>query len=333
MPPHDDDGARVPPPRPSRGHQPSFSAALLDAIYHSLEADAEARSSTEARRTRTPASSSPAQRTPLPSRRRTTPEQSPSRSSVRSPRLQRTPRPCRVRPDPQPHSNGSLHLPPPLPPPHPHESSSTAERRAADAEKKRGRRRKSKRTAKAAPFACLLNALLCNRSPARSVDHTPRATAAASFAAAPEPASARSILSSRASRRESAATGGILTPARRAVRFSPVATVVGDERGHGGPAGAVGTAPTGLRDAGAEMARAKESAAEAERRVEELLRALGVADERERAKDSSESSSDLFELENLPVFQDRDTEMPRSRTAAGDGDSAGLLARPRPRVA
>ncbi|XP_066320729.1 protein BIG GRAIN 1-like B [Miscanthus floridulus] len=325
MPPHDDD-ARVPPPRPSRGHQPSFSAALLDAIYHSLEADAEARSSTEARRTRTP--SSPARRTPLPSRRRPTPEQSPSRSSVRSPRLQKTPRPCRVRPDPQPNSNGSLLLPPPLPPPHPHEPS-TGDRRVADAEMKRGRRKSKRTTAKAAQFACLLNALLCNRRPARSVDHTPRATAtaAASFAAAPEPTSARSILSSRASRRESAATGGILNPARRAVRFSPVATVVDDEHGHG----VVGTAPTGLRDAGAEMARAKESAAEAERRVEELLRALGVADERERAKESSESSSDLFELESLAAFEDRDTEMPRSRTAAGDG--AGLLAQPQPRVA
>jgi hypothetical protein len=103
---------------------------------------------------------------------------------------------------------------------------------------------------------------------------------------------------------ESAATGVILTPARRAVRFSPVATVVDDEHGHG----VVGTAPTGLRDAGAEMARAKESAAEAERKVEELLRALGVADELERAKESSESSSDLFELEGLPAFQDRDNQ-------------------------
>nr|AGT16672.1 conserved hypothetical protein [Saccharum hybrid cultivar R570] len=325
MPSHDD-GARVPPPRPSRGHQPSFSAALLDAIYHSLEDDAEARSSTEARRTRTrtpSSSSSPARQTPLPSRRRPTPEQSPSRSSARSPRLQRTPRPWRVRPDPQPNPNSSLLLPPPLPPPHPHEPS-TGDRRAADAEKTRSRRKSKRTTAKAAPFACLLNALLCNRRPvrARSVDHTPRATAAA-----PEPASARSILSSRASRMESAATGVILTPARRAVRFSPVATVVDDEHGHG----VVGTAPTGLRDAGAEMARAKESAAEAERKVEELLRTLGVADELERAKESSESSSDLFELEGLPAFQDRDTEMPRYRTAAGDG--AGLLARPRPRVA
>lgn len=313
MPPHD--GARAPPPRPSRGHQPSFSAALLDAIYHSLEADAEARTSTEARRTRTPASS-PA---PLPSRRRPTPElspsPSPSRSSVRSPRLQRAPRPCRVRPDPQPNSSGSLLLPPPLPP-HPHEPSTTGHRRG----------RKSKRTA---PFACLLNALLCNRRPARPIDRTPRATAKATATAppataAPEPASARSILSSRASRsrRESAAAGGVLAPARRAVRFSPVATVVGDGHGHG--AGSVGAATTGLR--------AKESAAEAERRVEELLRALGVADERERAKESSESSSDLFELDSLPAFQDRGTDLPRSRTVADGDDGAGLLARPRPRV-
>ncbi|PWZ20764.1 hypothetical protein Zm00014a_014806 [Zea mays] len=325
MPPHD--GTRALPPRPSRGHQPSFSAALLDAIYHSLEADAEARTSTEARRTRTPASS-PA---PLPSRRRPTlelspsPSPSPSRSSVRSPRLQRAPRPCRVRPDPQPNSSGSLLLPPPLPPhPHEHEPSSTGHRRVADAERKRGRGRKSKRTA---PFACLLNALLCNRRPARPVDRTPRATATPTptpATAAPEPASARSILSSRASRsrRESAAAGGVLAPARRAVRFSPVATVVGDGHGHG--AGSVGTATTGLR--------AKESAAEAERRVEELLRALGVADERERAKESTESSSDLFELDSLPAFQDRGTDLPRSRTVADGDDGAGLLARPRPRV-
>ncbi|XP_039790403.1 protein BIG GRAIN 1-like [Panicum virgatum] len=283
-PPHD--SARAPPARPSRGHQPSFSAALLDAIYQSLEADAEARSSTETR----PAPASPAQRTPGSSRhhRTTAAVSSPARSSVRSPRLQRPPRPCRVRPDPQP--NPIL-----LPPAH----ELTGER----AEKKKTRRnRKSKRTSKtkAAPFACLLNALLCNRRPARSrsvsVEHTPRATAAAFAAAAPEPASARSILSSRASRRDSAATGGVLTPARRAVRFSPVAVVVDDEGG----GGVVGTA-TRLRDA-AEMetvVQAKESAAEAERRVEELLRALGVAEERERAKESSESSSDLFELESL----------------------------------
>ncbi|RLM79678.1 protein BIG GRAIN 1-like B [Panicum miliaceum] len=311
-PPHE--SARAPPARPNRGHQPSFSAALLDAIYQSLEADADARSSTETR----PAPASPAQRTPGSSRhhRPTAAVSSPARSSVRSPRLQRPPRPCRVRPDPQP--NSILLPPPPLPPPH----ELTGDR----AEKKRRRSRKSKRTSKTktAPFACLLNALLCNRRPARSrsVEHTPRATAAA-FAAAPEPASARSILSSRASRRESAATGGVLTPARRAVRFSPVAVVVDDERG----GGAVGTA-TRLRDA-AEMettVQAKESAAEAERRVEELLRALGVAEERERAKESSESSSDLFELEGLPAFED--AEPPRPRASAG----AGLLARPRPRV-
>ncbi|RLN07332.1 protein BIG GRAIN 1-like B [Panicum miliaceum] len=311
-PPHD--SARAPPARPSRGHQPSFSAALLDAIYQSLEADADAdaRSSTETR----PAPASPAQRTPGSSRhhRPTAAVSSPARSSVRSPRLQRPPRPCRVRPDPQ---SNSILLPPPLPPPH----EPTGDR----AEKKK-KSRKSKRTSKTktAPFACLLNAILCNRRPARSrsVEHTPRATAAA-FAAAPEPASARSILSSRASRRESAATGGVLTPARRAVRFSPVAVVVDDERG----GGAVGTA-TRLRDAGEmeTMVQAKESAAETERRVEELLRALGVAEERERAKESSESSSDLFELEGLPAFED--AEPPRPRASAG----AGLLARPRPRV-
>ncbi|OEL32346.1 hypothetical protein BAE44_0006637 [Dichanthelium oligosanthes] len=303
-PPHD--SARVPPPRHNRGHQPSFSAALLDAIYHSLEADADARSSTETR----PAPASPAQRTPVSSRRhRPTAAVSPSRSSVRSPRLQRPPRPCRVRPDPQP---SSLLLPPPLPPPH----ETTVDR----AEKKRSRKSKKAAKTKVAPFACLLNALLCNRRPARSVEHTPRATAGAF--PAPEPASARSTLSSRASRRESAATGGVLTPARRAVRFSPVAVVVDDE--HGG--GVVGT-ETRLRDAEMEtMVQAKESAAEAERRVEELLRALGVAEERERAKESSESSSDLFELESLPAFED--AELPRPRASA----SAGRLARPRPRV-
>ncbi|TKW41853.1 hypothetical protein SEVIR_1G344800v4 [Setaria viridis] len=310
------ESARAPPARPSRGHQPSFSAALLDAIYQSLEADADARSSTETR----PAPASPPQRTPVSSRhghRATSAVSSPSRSSVRSPRLQRPPRPCRVRPDPQPNS---LLLPPPPPPPH----EPTGDR--AD-QKKKGR--KSKRNAKktkVAPFACLLNALLCNRRPAtRSVEHTPRATAAAF--AAPEPASARSILSSRASRRESMATGGILTPARRAVRFSPVAVVVDDDRGGGGAV--VGTA-TRLRDAAEmeTMVQAKESAAEAERRVEELLRALGVAEERERerAKESSESSSDLFELESLPAALD-DAEPPRPRASA----AARLLARPRPR--
>jgi len=130
-PPHD--SARAPPARPSRGHQPSFSAALLDAIYQSLEADAEARSSTETR----PAPASPAQRTPGSSRhhRTTAAVSSPARSSVRSPRLQRPPRPCRVRPDPQP--NPIL-----LPPAH----ELTGER----AEKKKTRRnRKSKRKTKA----------------------------------------------------------------------------------------------------------------------------------------------------------------------------------------
>ncbi|KAJ1281280.1 hypothetical protein BS78_04G294700 [Paspalum vaginatum] len=285
MPPHD--GARAPPPRPSsRGHQPSFSAALLDAIYHSLEADAEARSSTEARRT--PASPT--------GRHRPAPETSPppAGASIRSPRLQRPPRPCRVRPDPLP---GSL-LPLPPPPPAPPREESTGDR------KRRGRKAKK---AKVAPFACLLNALLCNRRSA-AAERTPRA---------PEPASARSILSSRASRPESAATE------RRAVRFSPLAVVVGDE--HGGGGGVVATAAR-LRDAeaGTTARQAKESVAEeAERKVEELLRALGVPEERERAKDSSESSSDLFELDSLPAFEG--AEMPRPR-------AAGLLARPRPRV-
>ena len=310
-PPHD--SARAPPARPSRGHQPSFSAALLDAIYQSLEADAEARSSTETR----PALASPAPRTPVSSRHHRTAAavSSPARSSVRSPRLQRPPRTCRVRPDPQPNA---IVLPPPLPPPH--------EPRGDCAEKKKKVRRSKKATkTKAAPFACLLNALLCNRRPARSrsvsVEHTPRATAAAFAAAAPEPASARSILSSRASRRESAATGGVLTPARRAVRFSPVALVVDDERGDG----VVGTA-TRLRDAAEmeTMVQAKESAAETERRVEELLRALGVAEERERAKESSESSSDLFELESLPAFEDAEPPRPPSfrRRRASDAAAA-----------
>ncbi|KAL6633432.1 hypothetical protein ACP70R_026103 [Stipagrostis hirtigluma subsp. patula] len=305
MSPHD--SFRVPPPRlgRDRGHQPSFSAALLDAIYHSLEADADAGARTPTGPRRAPAS--PAQRTPVSSRRRpTTPALSRSGSLVRSPRLQMPPRPCRVRPDPQPNSL----LQPPPPPPY----EATVDR----AGKKRVRKKKKKKTTartRAAPFACLLNALLCNRRSAKPVDHTPRATAAA-----PEPASARSILSSRASRRGSAATGAVMTPARRAVRFSPVAVVVDDEHGRG-----VGTA-TRLRDAEMEAMSAKESPAQAERRVEELLRALRVAEEKERAKESSESSSDLFELESLPpAFED--TELPRSRVAAGVG-----LARPRPHV-
>lgn len=64
-----------------------------------------------------------------------------------------------------------------------------------------------------------------------------------------------------------------------------------------------GEVRTGLRDTGTEMARAMESSAEAERRVEELLPALGVADERERAKKSSESSSNLFKLESADVMR------------------------------
>jgi 3-methyladenine DNA glycosylase/8-oxoguanine DNA glycosylase len=107
------------------------------------------------------------------------------------------------------------------------------------------------------------------------------------------------------------------TPARRAVRFSPVAVVVDDERGRG-----IRTA-TRLRDA--EVV----SAAESERRVEELLRALSVAEERERAKESSESSSsDLFELESFPpAFEDAELP-PRPRASPAD---AGLE-RPQSRV-
>uniref|UniRef100_A0A0E0K5V5 Uncharacterized protein n=1 Tax=Oryza punctata TaxID=4537 RepID=A0A0E0K5V5_ORYPU len=293
MSPHH--SGRLAPPRRNR-ENPSFSAALLDAIYHSLDTDGSLPAS--------PAEGSPA----VPGRRRR-PSQgnlSPSVSSVRSPRLQKTPRPCRVRPDPQP----SLLLPPPPPPPMP-------ESTGDGAEKKRGKR-KNKNGAKSAPFACLLNALLCNRRSARSDEPTtPRALAVAVTA---EPASARSILSSRASRRQSAATGGILTPARRAVRFSPVAVVVDD-----GEHGCRDAGVARLRGAEREVAAAQESAAEAERRVEELLRALGVAEESERAKESSESSSDLFELESLPAFDD--AELPRPRAAAGL-----VLARPRPRV-
>lgn len=106
-----------------------------------------------------------------------------------------------------------------------------------------------------------------------------------------------------------------------------MAVVVDDGGGERG-GGVVGTA-TRLRDVETETAQQqeKESAAEAERRVEELLRALGVPEDRERAKESSESSSDLFELESLPAFEG--TEMPRPRAAAA---AAALLARPRPRV-
>ncbi|TVT97864.1 hypothetical protein EJB05_56859, partial [Eragrostis curvula] len=316
MSPHG--SARAPPPRLNRGHQPSFSAALLDAIYHSLEADADARSSPTATGAGSPTPASPAQRTPVSSRHRrsnTTPalSRSGSCSSARSPRLQRPPRPCRVRPDPQPNS---LLLPPPLP----HHESTTC--RAAE---KKACRKTRRTTAKVAPLACLLNALLCNRkqpaaksSSSSSIPNTPRAAAAPAM----EPASARSILSSRASRRESAATGGILTPARRAVRFSPVAVVVDDEHGRG-----IGTA-TRLRDVEMEVMSVKESAAEAERRVEELLRALGVAEERDRAKESSESSSDLFELESFPPASFEDAEPPRPRAFV----AAGMVERPRPRV-
>ncbi|KAF0931223.1 hypothetical protein E2562_002572 [Oryza meyeriana var. granulata] len=293
MSPHH--SGRLAPPRCHNRENPSFSAVLLDAIYHSLDADGSV-----------PASP-PAEGSPVPARRR--PSQgnlSPPASSVRSPRLQKTPRPCRVRPDPQP----SLLLPPPPPLP---------ESTRDGAEKKRSRK-KNKKGTKSAPFACLLNALLCNRKSAKSAEPTtPRALAVAQAVTA-EPASARSILSSRASRRQSAATGGILIPARRAVRFSPVAVVVDDDD-HGCREAGVAR----LRGVEVEVAAAQESAAEAERRVEELLRALGVAEENERAKESSESSSDLFELESLPAFDD--AELPRPRATSGI-----VLARPRPRV-
>uniref|UniRef100_A0A0D9VLR0 Uncharacterized protein n=1 Tax=Leersia perrieri TaxID=77586 RepID=A0A0D9VLR0_9ORYZ len=282
MSPHH--SGRLAPPRRHR-ENPSFSAALLDAIYHSLDADGSV----------PPPTSPPPSSSPVTARLRRRPSQhgdlSPSAvSSSRSPRLQRTPRPCRVRPD----------QPPQPPPPTTMEST----------EKKKRRKEK--------PFTCILNALLCNRRSAEPTT-TPRAV----VAAAPEPASARSILSSRASRRQSAATGGIMTPARRAVRFSPVAIVVDDdddgERGW-------------CREAG--VARVRGAEMEAERRVEELLRALGVAEaaESERAKESSESSSDLFELDSLPPAFDAaaDAELPRARATGGRGGL--VLARPRPRV-
>uniref|UniRef100_J3LHL7 Uncharacterized protein n=1 Tax=Oryza brachyantha TaxID=4533 RepID=J3LHL7_ORYBR len=294
MSPQHSDADRVAPPRRNR-ENPSFSAALLAAIYHSLDADGSL-----------PASS-PAEGSPVTGRHR--PSQgnlSPSVSSVRSPRLQKTARPCRVRPDPQP----SLLLPPP---------SLLPESTGDGAEKKRSRR-KNKKGTKSAPFACLLNALLCNRRSAKSAEPTtPRAVAMAPPVVTAEPPSARSILSSRASRRQSAATGGTLTPARRAVRFSPVAVVVDDDE-HGCREAGVAR----LRGEEMEVAAAQESAAEAERRVEELLRALGVAEENERAKDSSESSSDLFELKSFPAFDD--AELPRRANASL------VLARPRPRV-
>ncbi|KAL5211916.1 hypothetical protein ABZP36_022763 [Zizania latifolia] len=280
----------VRPPQPRLREKPSFSAALLDAIYHSLDAEGSV-------------PVSPPEGSPVTGRRHSSQGNlSPSVYTVRSPRLQKAPRPCRVQPDPQP----PLLLPPPLP-----EST-------ADSAKKKRSRKTSKKT-KSAPFACLLNAILCNRRSAKSVEPTtPRALAVAPAVTA-EPASARSILSSRASRRQSAVTGGILTPARRAVRFSPVAVVVDDEHG------CRDAGVTKLRGAEMEMAAAQESAAEAERRVEELLRALGVGEENERAKESSESSSDLFELESLPKFDD--AELPRPRAAPGLA-----LARPRARV-
>jgi hypothetical protein len=107
------------------------------------------------------------------------------------------------------------------------------------------------------------------------------------------------------------------------VRFSPAVEVVGD-----GELGCGARTPIRLREvggSGAEVAAApRASAAEAERRVEELLRALGAAEERERAKESSESSSDLFELDSMPPTFD-DTQLPRTRAAGG-------LAPPRPRV-
>ncbi|GJN22445.1 hypothetical protein PR202_gb10005 [Eleusine coracana subsp. coracana] len=300
----------VPPPRLNRGHQPSFSAALLDAIYHSLEADAAA-------------ASSPAQRTPVSSRYRpTTPSLSRSgscsSSSTRSPRMQRPPRPCRVRPDPQPsplEPSTGCYRPP--------EKTKTTCRKKS---------RKTKTKTKVAPLACIMNALLCNRSSAKtssSAPTTPRAAPPAPALAQEPPASARSILSSRALRQESAAaaaSGGILTPARRAVRFAPVAVVVDDEHGRG-----VATA-TRLREVEA-AADGKESAAEAERRVEELLRALGVAEERERAKESSESSSDLFELDGFPpaAVEDGEQVPPRVRVRAAGAGGAGME-RPRPRV-
>ncbi|KAK3155430.1 hypothetical protein QOZ80_2BG0203230 [Eleusine coracana subsp. coracana] len=326
----------VPPPRLNRGHQPSFSAALLDAIYHSLEADAaaadDARSPTGGA-DRTAPASSPAQRTPVSSRYRpTTPSLSRSgscsSSSTRSPRMQRPPRPCRVRPDPQ--LNNSLFL---LPPPSPLEPSTGCYRPPEKTKTTcRKKSRKTKTKTKVAPLACIMNALLCNRSSAKtssSAPTTPRAAPPAPALAQEPPASARSILSSRALRQESAAaaaSGGILTPARRAVRFAPVAVVVDDEHGRG-----VATA-TRLREVEA-AADGKESAAEAERRVEELLRALGVAEERERAKESSESSSDLFELDGFPpaAVEDGEQVPPRVRVRAAGAGGAGME-RPRPRV-
>uniref|UniRef100_A0ACD5ZCL8 Uncharacterized protein n=1 Tax=Avena sativa TaxID=4498 RepID=A0ACD5ZCL8_AVESA len=306
-------GDRTPPPRRDREHHPSFSAALLDAIYHSLDADADA----DLRR----ANVSPEEMLPPPPPppacriRRSTASSSSASSARSSPRSQKPPRPCRVRPHPQP---PPLLLPPPPPPLLPGDGN--YEKRA----------RKNKRRTRSAPFACILNALLCNRKPpANSSLVDAAATRAPLPAIRAEPASARSILSSRASRRESAASapGGFLqTPGRRAVRFSPAVEIVGDDE-HGCHSSRA-TPSIRLCDvsgSGTEVAAVpRESSAEAERRVEELLRALGAAEDRERAKESSESSSDLFELDSLPVALDAGIGLPRTRPAD--------LAPPRPRV-
>uniref|UniRef100_A0ACD5ZHU0 Uncharacterized protein n=1 Tax=Avena sativa TaxID=4498 RepID=A0ACD5ZHU0_AVESA len=205
---------RVPPPRRDREHHPSFSAALLDAIYHSLDVDADA--DADLRRANVSPEEMP---TPPPCRQRRSTASSSSASSARSsPRSQKPPRPCRVRPHPQP---PPLLLPPPPPPLLPVDG------------KYEKRARRNKRRARSAPFACLLNALLCNRKPpANSSSVDAAATRAPLPAIRAEPASARSILSSRASRRESAASaprGFLQTPGRRAVRFSPAVEIVGDE--------------------------------------------------------------------------------------------------------
>ncbi|CAM0943764.1 unnamed protein product [Alopecurus aequalis] len=297
----------LPPSRRDREHHPSFSAALLDAIYHSLDGDA----CHDLRR----ANVSPDERPPPPppcGRRHSTASSPSGSSSSRSPRSQKPPRPCRVRPHPQP---PSLILPPPTPLP------------PGDGKDEK-RTRKKKRRTRSAPFACLLNALLCNRKPRATsslIDAT-EARPAMPSAIKAEPASARSILSSRASRRESvaAAPGGFLTPGRRAVRFSPAVEIVGDEEHDGGARTAIRLRDVSGSGTDQVDAAPRESAAEAERRVEELLRALGAAEERERAKESSESSSDLFELDSLPPTLDGGVELPRTRDAG--------LAPPRPRV-
>jgi hypothetical protein len=112
------------------------------------------------------------------------------------------------------------------------------------------------------------------------------------------------------------------------VRFSPAVEVVGDEEHDRGHMTAIRLREVG--GSGTEVAVApRPSAAEAERRVEELLRALGAAEDRERAKESSESSSDLFELDTFPPAIDDGTAglPPRTRTAG-----SAELAPPRPRV-